>query len=126
MVPVIDFRNYKIKEINFKSIDSKSKDDNKDSYVERKVQASITEDKLKAILNLKVDITDLKRLRSISVEIDGFFDIKEGETIENIKEYLSINGVAILYPYIRSIVSMITSLDSPQALILPTINTTQI
>ena len=39
------------------------------------------------------------------------------------KKHLSVNGTAILFPYLRSIVSILSSLDNSNAIVLPTINT---
>ncbi|EIP8075184.1 protein-export chaperone SecB [Enterococcus faecalis] len=41
---------------------------------------------------------------------------------EEILNFLGLNGSAILLPYVRAIVSMLTTLDSNQAIVLPTIN----
>ena len=39
------------------------------------------------------------------------------------REVLSVNGTAILYPYVRAITSVVTSQDTDPAIILPTVNT---
>lgn len=51
------------------------------------------------------------------VEISGFFET-EGNDIETFKS----NGLAILYPYLRSTVSVYTSNSNMATLILPPIN----
>ena len=57
--------------------------------------------------------------KKIKATITGFFDIN---TEENISDILYVNGTAILYPYLRSIVSVVSALDSSEAMVLPTIN----
>ncbi|HGJ3153524.1 hypothetical protein [Streptococcus pneumoniae] len=41
---------------------------------------------------------------------------------ENITDILYVNGTAILYHYLRSIVSIVSAIDSSEAMLLPTIN----
>lgn len=62
--------------------------------------------------------------RQITINVSGFFDINKNYTDDKneILSFLGLNGSAILLPYVRAIVSMLTTLDSNQAMILPTIN----
>lgn len=120
MKPVIEFKGYKIKQIIYMDLSDEKDLPNK---IERKVHAGISEDKAKAVITLNVDVIDGKKKSKISVELDGYFKVNNDQPLEKIKEYLSINGVAIVYPYLRSIVSMVTSLDSTSSIILPTIAT---
>ncbi len=125
MEPVLEFKGYHIKEIIYndeipKEIENK---DEKGSSVQRTIEAGITEDKKRANINIKMDVIDFKRNRSISVRIGGIFNINGDFSEDEIKRYLGINGVAILYPYVRSIISMISSLDSTSAIVIPTIST---
>ncbi|HEV1985281.1 TPA: hypothetical protein VYQ23_002154, partial [Streptococcus pneumoniae] len=41
---------------------------------------------------------------------------------ENITDILYVNGTAILYLYLRSIVSIVSAIDSSEAMLLPIIN----
>nr|WP_054750988.1 protein-export chaperone SecB [Lacticaseibacillus thailandensis] len=53
-----------------------------------------------------------------------FFDISEELTNkDDIGRALAVNGTAILFPYVRGIISMVTGLDSAHTILLPTINT---
>lgn len=65
------------------------------------------------------------------MELDGYFDINDNlfkeddgsdRDIEKVIEIFTVNGIAILYPYMRSIVSMVSGLDDSNRIILPTIN----
>ncbi|COF19187.1 protein-export chaperone SecB [Streptococcus pneumoniae] len=49
----------------------------------------------------------------------GYFEINIDE---NITDILYVNGTAILYHYLRSIVSIVSAIDSSEAMLLPTIN----
>lgn len=120
MKPVIEFKGYKIKQIIYTDLSDEKELANK---IERTVHAGISEDRAKAVITLNVDVLDEKKKSKTSVELDGFFKVNTDQSLEKIKEYLAINGVAIVYPYLRSIVSMVTSLDSTSSIILPTIAT---
>lgn len=62
--------------------------------------------------------------RQITITVSGVFKINKNYTDdkEEILNFLGLNGFAILLPYVRAIVSMLTTLDSNQAIVLPTIN----
>lgn len=52
----------------------------------------------------------------------GQFSLAEDLNDEEIKMFVSQNGVAMLYPYARTIVSVITALDDSNVSVLPTLN----
>ncbi|EDT98289.1 conserved hypothetical protein [Streptococcus pneumoniae MLV-016] len=58
-------------------------------------------------------------MKKISVTVIGYFEINIDE---NITDILYVNGTAILYLYLRSIVSIVSAIDSSEAMLLPTIN----
>ncbi|HAP5721368.1 protein-export chaperone SecB [Enterococcus faecalis] len=62
--------------------------------------------------------------RQITITVSGVFKINKNYTDDKkeILNFLGLNGSAILLPYVRAIVSMLTTLDSNQAIVLPTIN----
>ena len=88
--------------------------------IEFKINKNINYDKDKMIVDLKVEIfeKDDKYPFHMVVSIRGFF------TIENNDEGINFepNAIAILYPYIRAIVSTYTANANVSSLILPTIN----
>ncbi|HEV5605137.1 TPA: hypothetical protein VY797_001955 [Streptococcus pneumoniae] len=53
------------------------------------------------------------------VTVIGYFEINIDE---NITDILYVNGTAILYLYLRSIVSIVSAIDSSEAMLLPIIN----
>lgn len=132
MDPVIDFKGYSIKEISYKRIDDQSEidvlkqsitdDDGLEKDFDRKIRIGTTEDLKSALLELEVSVYDLANRRTITCELSGQFNISDELTIEQINEVISISGVGILYPYLRSIISILTTLDSPNAIVIPTIN----
>ena len=56
------------------------------------------------------------------LKLAGQFDLQEGLTDKDIHIFLGQNGSAMLYPYVRSIISMVTSLDDNRVQLLPTLN----
>ena len=61
--------------------------------------------------------------RRVFVSISGNFTIPESEySMKEIQVFVAQNGSAMLFPYLRSIVSVITTLDGPSAIVLPTLN----
>lgn len=82
-------------------------------------KVALTEDKKQGAVKLIVSLADRVHKKKIKATITGFFDIN---TEENISDILYVNGTAILYPYLRSIVSVVSALDSSEAMVLPTIN----
>ncbi|WP_278589721.1 protein-export chaperone SecB [Limosilactobacillus pontis] len=56
------------------------------------------------------------------LKVSGQFALKEEVTDDDRKVLIGQNGTAMLYPYVRSIISMITSLDNNNVAVLPTLN----
>lgn len=53
------------------------------------------------------------------VEMEGLFRVPESDNVNTIME---VNGTAILFPYLRSTLTMLTSVANITPVILPTIN----
>ncbi len=79
----------------------------------------ISPDKAHGIIKLNVSLIDKDIKKKLLATITGYFDINIKEDIIDI---LFVNGTAILYPYLRSIVSIVSAIDSSEAMLLPTIN----
>lgn len=58
---------------------------------------------------------------SMNISITGIFEL-ENSDIENKEKFAELNAVAILFPYLRSLVSTYSSNSNVQPLILPPIN----
>ena len=56
------------------------------------------------------------------MNLSGQFNVSQYLYDEEIKMFVSQNGVAMLYPYARTIVSVITALDDSNVSVLPTLN----
>lgn len=119
--PVISFERYEIVNINYEKLES---DLIKEAKIETKVSYGISEGLEAGKVEIEVRASDPNNDRIISVKVRGYFFIKDELEEDTIKQFLAQNGTAILYPYVRSIISMISSLDSEDSILLPTINTT--
>ena len=123
--PVIDFKEYRISKINYRVVDSSDEFEeyrDKDKIISLNV--ALNDEKNSARLIVSTAVIDEKYSRVAEVEITGYFNINPEVDESSIEQYLVQNGTAILFPYMRSLVSFITSLDNENAIIIPTINTT--
>ena len=118
--PVIYFKGYKIKKYNYIYRDEKLEIEDGKLPFNMSVNPQISSDFKNGyiVVSVTLEAEDF----SVEIVVEAEFDINvEGK--ENIEKFLVVNGTAIVFPYIRSMVSMLTSLDSEKAFILPTINT---
>lgn len=111
------FNKYIVKDILFEYNENFKE---KSIEIEFKIDKNINYNKDQMIVDLKVEIFDRddKYPFYMVITIRGFF------TIENNDERINFepNAIAILYPYIRSIVSTYTAQANIMPLILPVIN----
>jgi preprotein translocase subunit SecB len=120
--PVIYLDGYNINEIKYNTKE-KSKSVVSTGEPEFSFTFGFTEDLKNAQVTMNVDFFEEKNERRIFVSISGNFTIPETDySTEEIQVFVAQNGSAMLYPYLRSIVSVITTLDGPSAVVLPTLN----
>ncbi|WP_435633939.1 hypothetical protein [Levilactobacillus brevis] len=117
--PIIDFKGYKIQQLEMSRDQDKAKSMSKDITINSKSALSSDKKKAKVILNIQVRRESLV----IDLVLEGYFEISDELESNRIGNALAVNGVAILFPYARSVISMISTLDSSEVIILPTINT---
>lgn len=111
----IRFLGYKIENLQY-GVDVKQ--ENRDFQV----RFGITEDKKHALVRIKVNFYDKGKKTLGVLEVSGHFELKEKISDNNRKLLIGRNGTAMLYPYVRSIISMVTSLDNNNVAVLPTLN----
>lgn len=87
-----------------------------------KIRYGISKDKKMGQVTITVRFNDESKKAYGLLEVAGQFDLSPNLTEEQQRLYVGQNGSAILYPYVRSIVSMITSLDDNHVQLLPTLN----
>lgn len=115
--PVITLQRYEVdqllisRELTEKDFDEKTFD--------LDANVGIAPDKAHGIIKLSVSLIDKDIKKKLLATITGYFEIN---IEENIIDILFVNGTAILYPYLRSIVSIVSAIDSSEAMLLPTIN----
>lgn len=81
----------------------------------------------RAIVGLGIELGDEKLEKVphyIKARIIGMFEFVSSETVpeEQIMQFYKVNAVAILFPYLRSLITDISSKGNAPAIILPTIN----
>lgn len=117
MDAVISLERYEIERLLYSRILDEHKDKQDDLQIELNVY--LTEDKKKGKVAISAEYTDVDSIKMVSATINGYFEINVETDGEN---YLATNGVAILFPYLRSAISMISTLDSDDAIVIPTYN----
>ena len=116
MEPTISLEKYEIEEITYSRIVDES--DFQSENLQVSVKSGLTEDKKYGKVTLEAKFFDKEKNKKVSARISGYYTINVEEDSEN---YIAINGTAILYPYLRSAISMISTLDSQDAVLIPTI-----
>lgn len=118
--PVIYLDGYNIDEITYNNVSDRRNLVSKEEP-EFTFEFGFTEDLKNAIVKITVELS--LENKEILVRMSGKFSIPELGFSENeIKGFVAQNGSAMLYPYLRSVVSIISTLDSPTAVVLPTLN----
>ena len=124
MKPVIEFKKYRIKNIDYRAVDDVEELTNYDEKNGKiSLSVGLNESKEKAQLTVSTCVADVENLRVADISIMGYFEINPEVEQEEIEHYLVQNGTAILFPYLRTTISFITSLDNENAIVIPTINT---
>lgn len=123
--PVIELNNYRITNIEYTTFETQEELNYfKDENGTISATVGTTEDNKEARIVISTTIlkSDEEQMdfKKVTLEITGYFKINTGE---NVQEYLRVNGTAILFPYLRTFISVITSLDNSDAIVIPTINT---
>ena len=122
--PVIKFESYNIDKFIYSHNPIEDMDFKEDFNLD--ISPSLTDDLSSGLLTVEAKIK--AKDKYIFIRLRSFFSIgqqlKEEGVQENIERFLVINGTAIVFPYLRSTISMVSSLDSEDVIVLPTINTT--
>lgn len=78
--------------------------------------------KEKFVLTLQVSVTDKNGDFSVNLTTEGFFTFKENLDINKLGAFFTINAPALIFPYIRAYICMLTSLSGAGSIVLPTLN----
>jgi preprotein translocase subunit SecB len=111
----IKFEGYKILSIQYgQNVESEDSD--------FKIGYSISDDLKSANVRIELDFDNENKMSHGKVKVIGNFLLSEGIGKEQVKQLVFQNGSAMLYPYIRTIISMITALDDSRVNVMPTLN----
>ncbi len=126
MLAQIQFQQYHVTKVDFKYNPFYEGEDSLIPYFDYTVEPR-TEGHLWVTLNLTVGDASLKDSSIfVSASLAGLFELLSDETddsgLSNDVTRYKANFIAILYPYLRSLVSDITSKGTLSPLILPTMN----
>lgn len=123
MRALLQFNSFKVLEMAYKSSFLTNFDETVSP--EFSIQIGLNEDDSRqAIVQLAVEIGDQSEEDYLKVVIAGYFTFEADDEVDDdiIYNYYELNGTAILFPYLRSIVSDLTSKGEDSPIILPTIN----
>ncbi|MDU3187168.1 hypothetical protein [Ligilactobacillus animalis] len=118
---VASFQGYSIRDIEYhkslKNLDNVLSDEDS---LEVSSDINVTPDMKQAKLQLKVLCHAPNA--EMSLELWGYFTLTTKLERNEITDFLGLNGVALLLPYARSIISMVSVLDGKDALLMPTVD----
>jgi preprotein translocase subunit SecB len=77
-------------------------------------------------LLLDVNVTDENKSFDIKIKTLGVFEFKEKQMGNKLDNYFLVNAPAIIFPYIRSYISALTSLSGIKTINLPLMNLTSL
>ncbi|PTG88113.1 hypothetical protein BU645_11790 [Staphylococcus chromogenes] len=124
MDTIMEFKSFRLMNIELNTHNSKN---NNNGKTQLRVNAGTTEinDDGEAQLEIEININEEGEdyTREIKVIVLGIFKFPNQPSDYDLEELLKVNGTAILIPYIRSMISSLTSFDdSTEHLLLPAIN----
>lgn len=117
----LKFEGYVVEKVNFErnqNLDDSIKQWNLTFNIENKTKVNKEKNKMKISLSVEVFKGIENAPFTIDAEITGIFSINGSEDISQFEP----NAIAIMYPYLRAIVSTYTSAANVVPIILPAIN----
>lgn len=73
-------------------------------------------------LTFEVKVKDEADNQFVRVRCKGVFKFEEVSSFEDIPEFFYRNSIAILFPYVRAYISLVTTQANVSGIILPTLN----
>lgn len=113
------FRNFVVPKFLFEKIEINPQDE----LFEISPQAIISYKERQFHININVDIVNNKDSFAIKMLGVGIFEFEDIED-EILRTFISVNGPAIIFPYIRAFISSYTALSGFDTVTLPTLNLT--
>lgn len=122
----LKFENYLVKEVNFNINNRFENSEKLDLDIDFNQELEIDYEQKKAVIvlecNLFKDAISCNYPFELNISIMGFFEFSSEIGENEIIDMLEVNGTAILFPYLRSIITTITGSLGIQPIILPTMN----
>lgn len=122
IISVLELKNYLVKKIYFelnKSFDFTTQKEVQLSPKFNRDILKIDENTVAVDLSINIDEGDIPFL--INIQIEGVFKLEKWEISEN-RTLIENNAVAILFPYLRALVTLVTSNANLNPYILPVMN----
>lgn len=124
---ILKFLNYRIERMNYETNENFKEEEKADifpliSY--NIVKSPIEDNKFNIILGIKYKEKNNLPF-TLEVSLRGYFQVSSNLREENKIKALIVNGSAIIFPYIRSLVTDLTSRSNFRPIILPTMNFSQ-
>ena len=92
-----------------------------DNPIKIKPKAIISRSKNQFHINMDIELIDSENGFKLKMFCIGIFHF-ETENDEHLLSFLSLNGPAIVFPYVRSFISSVTALSGFDTITLPTMN----
>lgn len=118
----LQFQDYKVNRLTFSSIpDFEAKDDevfNLNPEFTRRIEA-LGDDKYSLTLSVSLGTNGERMPFVLEASVTGLFVVKD---VEDPFKMMKLNATSILFPYVRSLLSMLSNLASIPPVVLPPIN----
>lgn len=126
---VLKFNGYNVEKLNYIRNNSKNIDNNEAVSLTPQIMFKIVlkkDNPLKCnvLIGVRLGYEDNTLPFKIEAIVKGYFELEgeENTEVDSIYKFYLQNGTAILYPYLRAIVTTLTGTGNYQAIILPTVN----
>lgn len=118
---LVKFRGYGLNSLQLAKLEKKHNKKNVKGDLELK-SSFFQSSENKNMYMVLVNVATITNTHDITMSLEGYFEFDP--TVERFTRdrFLTSNAPAILYPYCRSFISMISSFDSESAVILPVID----
>lgn len=120
--PVINFKGYRISKIDYSDVSKIGNENNLDVKTGINFDHKMGTVIMDSIFYNNKSTHDFTDIRKCSLELKGFFKFRNDLSENEAKKFIALNGASMLYPYLRTITSMIVSMDESDVVIMPSIN----
>jgi preprotein translocase subunit SecB len=83
---------------------------------------SVSDSSYELIFDVNLAEKETPQMVYVSIQCHGFFKFEHVDSLEQIPDFFYTNCIAILFPYIRAYLSLVTTQANVPGVILPTLN----